>query len=559
MASSTSAGTGSTQEMFFGRREILNLIFKIFVPVQLQATTAPDTTSSSLEWRKQLLNLSLVSRAFSDPALDCLWTHLDSLTPLLKLHPGMRDIDGLYYFIGDIDDPKAARFHRYARAVRSIAFNAGGNTTHPISLAGMSWLGQQLKGRALLPGLQRVQFKDPNCDSVHMGLLPLILSPSIETVGFDGSFLSANTFHTYSLPIVCGGAPQLKHLLLEEYGVVSHTGIWGSLPTILRPLQRLESLTLLLPNTLSMPTAFLYQLIPNLRNITSLYLDTHTGSHSGSWNSVFAFGGTGELQCLTSLELVNRSGPNVCPCYPASLLKRATSMVFHISTSLTGSNQSRQAIETLSTMKNLKTVKIVPRTREVVIAPDNLKGFLRSLSLETFEIRGGTLFAENGVCGGGLSVLIDAAYAQDGEGTIRRPLRSLHTPIWRHTYHFPPIRTLVDIARNAIGLHHLSLCIDSTWIGPNNQTLKSLMETWEEPAVPSTLRHLEIADFRTSNFEPAEYRDLARLLDTIFPNLESLTMIDHDPTRDKKWDEHWKLIEEYRRMRRSLRIHGLSF
>ncbi|KAF6743541.1 hypothetical protein DFP72DRAFT_1177890 [Ephemerocybe angulata] len=474
----------------------------------------------------------------------------------------MRDIDGLYYFIGDIDDPKAAKFHRYARAVRSIAFNAGGNTTHPISLAGMSWLGQQLKGRALLPGLQRVQFKDPNRDSVHMGLLPLILSPSIETIGFNGSFLSANTFHTYSLPIVCGGAPQLKHLLLEDHGVVSHTGIWGSLHSILRPLQRLESLSLLLPNTLSMPSAFLYQLIPNIRSLTSLYLDTHTGSHSESRTSIWDFP-TDEFQSLISLELVNRSECKICPCYLSSLLKRATSMVFHISTSLTGHNQFKQAIETLSTMKNLKTVKIVPRARGVVIAPVNLKGFLRSLNLETFDIRGGTLQVENGDCGGGLSVFFDAVNAQDGGGTIRRPLRFLHTPIWRHisqpTGHFPPIGALVDIARNAIGLHHLSLCIYSTWIGPNNQTLKSLMETWEEPAVPSTLRHLEIAELRSSTFEPAEYRDLARLLDIIFPNLESVRMIDHDPSRDTKWDEHWKLIEEYRCMRRSLRIHGLSF
>ncbi|KAF6743052.1 hypothetical protein DFP72DRAFT_152402 [Ephemerocybe angulata] len=546
----------SQNEIFLERREILTLIFELFLP---QITPEIHKVVSDA-WRKQLLSLALVCRAFCDPALDCLWSHLDSLTPLLKLHPGMQVIGGLYFFLGDIDDPEATVFHRYARVVRTITFNGGKNKTHAISLAGMSWLGQQLKGNALLPGLRRICFKDSKCDSVHLGLLPLILSPSIETVDFTGTFLSGDVFHLYSLPLICKGAPKLKHLSIQDHNAESCTVIWASLPTILGRLH-LESLSIIFPCNTTLPPPFAAQLCKNLRSITSLTLDIHTASHGPSVDVSAPI-----FPALTSLELVNRSQCDVCQCYPQNLVKLATSMTFHISTHLTDVNKFAQTIETLATLQDLKAVKIIPKDRDVIIKPDAVKGFLSSLNLETFEIRDGILRVDDDKSGGGLNVLIDAAYRDKGDDRVKpRVLRSLKTPrrcidARAKARHYPPISTLVYVARHAQGLRQISLAIYSSLIGPGFDTFKSLMDTWEDPAVPSTLRHLEIADRRSGDrhFKPTEYRDLARLLDTIFPNLDSITMPD-DPNREKTWDEHWNLIEEHRQMRKALRLCGMNF
>jgi hypothetical protein len=55
-------------------------------------------------------------------------------------------------------------------------------------------------------------------------------------------------------------------------------------------------------------------------------------------------------------------------------------------------------------------------------------------------------------------------------------------------------------------------------------------------------------------FTPNDYRNIARFLDLIFPNLISVTMIKH-PQASTQWDEHWQLIEEYRQMQKSLRLY----
>ncbi|KAF6743539.1 hypothetical protein DFP72DRAFT_1177888 [Ephemerocybe angulata] len=528
----------SPNKIFLEHREILSLIFKLFVPVQRQNVQGPRDDAA---WRTELLNLALVCRAFRDPALDCLWSHLDSLTPLLQLHPGMQVLNGLYFFLGEIDAPEATIFHRYARAVRTITFNGGKVGTHAISLAGMSWLGHQLKGSPLLPGLRRICFNDPGSDSVHMGLLPLLLSPSVETIDFTGTFLSGDVFHSYSLPLICNAAPNLKHLSIQDHNAESCVVIWASLPMILRQL-RLQILSIIFPCNTTLPPPFTAQLCQNLRTITSLTLDIHTASHGPSMDVNAPL-----PPSLACLELINRSHCSVCQCYPQNLVKVATSMTFHVSAHITDSDKFAQTIETLCTLMNLKAVKIIPKDRKLIIKPDAV---------------------ENGKVGGGLNVLIDAAYRDKGDDRRNpRVLKSLQTPMRRTDArglfcHYPSISTLVYIARHAQGLRQISLAIYSALIGPGFDSLKSLMDTWEDPAVPSTLRHLEIADRRPSHhsahFEPTEYRDLARLLDIIFPNLDSITMIDN-PNRDKTWDEHWKLIEEHRKMRKALRLCGMSF
>jgi hypothetical protein len=162
------------------------------------------------------------------------------------------------------------------------------------------------------------------------------------------------------------------------------------------------------------------------------------------------------------------------------------------------------------------------------------------------------------------------------DGVNNSRLRFLSLPIWRgvtqpvQTYnynygrydyvqvqvlpHYHPVSCLLSVAQHAKGLQHISLSIDSNAPGPNDETLASMVQSWSRPDTPSKLRYLEIAEMRNSgSFTPNQCRDIARLLDTIFPNLMSVTMI-KDAQRPTQWDEHWQLIEEHRQMLKSLRL-----
>ena len=62
-------------------QDVLVQIFSFFIPAH------PSSTSQ--KWRRQLLDLALICKAFLGPALDCLWSHIESLEPLFKLHPAI--------------------------------------------------------------------------------------------------------------------------------------------------------------------------------------------------------------------------------------------------------------------------------------------------------------------------------------------------------------------------------------------------------------------------------------------------------------------------------------
>jgi len=58
-----------------------------------------------VEARKDLLSASLVCSSFRDPALDCLWRFLDSLVPLLRLLPGIKQNGKTYVSLRSVSRP----------------------------------------------------------------------------------------------------------------------------------------------------------------------------------------------------------------------------------------------------------------------------------------------------------------------------------------------------------------------------------------------------------------------------------------------------------------------
>jgi hypothetical protein len=55
-----------------------------------------EDQTSDLERRRTLFRLGSTSKLFLDAALDSLWSRLPSMTPLLKLIPGVSVLDGVY-------------------------------------------------------------------------------------------------------------------------------------------------------------------------------------------------------------------------------------------------------------------------------------------------------------------------------------------------------------------------------------------------------------------------------------------------------------------------------
>ena len=86
--------TTSPKNLLISSHDVLVLIFKLFIPPVSDADTPENQLAKG--GRKQLLNLALTCKSFVDPALECLWSHLESLGPLFQLHPGLSSIGGSY-------------------------------------------------------------------------------------------------------------------------------------------------------------------------------------------------------------------------------------------------------------------------------------------------------------------------------------------------------------------------------------------------------------------------------------------------------------------------------
>ena len=73
-------------------QDLLAVIFSNFLPDDPLALPRAEIVNG----RKQLRNAALAYRAFKDPALDRLWTYLDSLLPLIKILPNLKVLHGQY-------------------------------------------------------------------------------------------------------------------------------------------------------------------------------------------------------------------------------------------------------------------------------------------------------------------------------------------------------------------------------------------------------------------------------------------------------------------------------
>ena len=82
--------------------DILRLIFPYLLPTangergSNSATGRESGAAGLVGMRKALLNLLYTCKAFAEPALDVLWSHMDQVVPLLKILPTFKEEQGVY-------------------------------------------------------------------------------------------------------------------------------------------------------------------------------------------------------------------------------------------------------------------------------------------------------------------------------------------------------------------------------------------------------------------------------------------------------------------------------
>ncbi|KAJ3547751.1 hypothetical protein NMY22_g1536 [Coprinellus aureogranulatus] len=544
----------SPQSLVLADQDLLALIFSAFLPEDPTALPRGDVTTR----RKNLRDIALTCKSFKTPALDRLWTYLDSFLPLIKLLPDLTVIDGQYYFSGTLAEE--GTFCTYAGKLRCLQVGYPNAAAQALSIApSLSHLiTQQLGGELLFPSLRLVMVHpsmQETSDTNFASQLPWILSSSIETAIFCGSGISRPLFADFCFPLV------QKHL--SRLVCLSLRAVEGAAPPLsvleaVMDMDNLESLELQLP-AIAMP---LQQIIddkkePVLRNLRSLSLDLHC-------NSAFVqppindFFPKTLFPLLTDFKFVSCSGTSVCPCMPPLLRSKITCLTLSLSSHVASELAFKEVASSLANVSSLTKLQLVEKAgRKISIQEARSLAPLLSLSLQELHIN---LTSIAWPLGTASSFMMSALM-----GRPQRPLldiRSLTLPAYLDGHPFI-LSNLSEIAKGLPMLEHLTLGlesrtqIESGWfkwgLFPEISGLLHHWKTCRSPS-PSRLRHLSIYEQKPLNeFDNHQYNDLAQLLDLIFPHLVSITPYHEEDREAPYWKEHWWFIEHLRKMYKRLR------
>ncbi|KAF6740869.1 hypothetical protein DFP72DRAFT_951696, partial [Ephemerocybe angulata] len=281
--------------------------------------------------RKQLRNLALICRSFRDPALDCLWTCLESLMPLVKVLPGLKVVNNAFYFDETIVDDSP--FRHFALRVRILDMRtlASQQSTARISPHLYVLIARELGGQPLLPNLRKIYFGAPDDSTHEFATLPLLFSSGVQEVHFHGETLSSPLFANYCLPLASRQLTSIRALSLKSKRNVSS----AILDAVLQ-MRNLHVLDLQLP-TIDLKPNELEKLGKGLKNLTALTLDLHFPSHPASPSSNPQAPEPGVFTKLTSFHAM-------------------TSLTVVLSRSISSSNYFEPLAKTLAGIQTLRTL-----------------------------------------------------------------------------------------------------------------------------------------------------------------------------------------------------------
>ncbi|KAF6748414.1 hypothetical protein DFP72DRAFT_1146034 [Ephemerocybe angulata] len=564
-------------EAVLRNQELLMLIFGYFLP--LDPTRLEK--DGLLKGRRQLLKLALTCKAFQEPAMSCLWSCLESLTPLMKLLPNLQIMNNAYYFYGAL--PEDCAFRRYGRRVRVLnlqdrrpgtAVPDNGDPVAPpptISSETYVLIARELKGGSMLPALRRVYLDSPGeAPSADFAALPALLSSSVEALILSGTGLGNAVFSSYYFPMASHHLQSLKYLSLHTASASLKPATFD---TILE-LRSLETLDLRLPQSVDLPPQKLFDLTRNLTCLKSLTLDVHFAAHRVS-HAFYRYSAS-EIGFapprLEKLHLFSRAHNTICGCLPAFLLEQLTHLTLIISDpSFRTEGHFQSLVTTLSQIPTFKALIIesVPRPppnhfapprRALAIGWNAVRLLLAELSLTELEVDIPINYGESG----GLLPILQDAFTPRPDGPPRK-LKKLGLPpivgSGRYYDNTAPALSLMDlceVANHAHGLEHLAFVLR---VGSVDDIARMLSEAKNAGnKSQSVLRTLRIWDVKNAILPAKGCRMLAELLDLLFPTLESIQpyAASHASSPGAYWSAYWEDIEELRQTYRTLRIYRTS-
>ncbi|KAJ3539006.1 hypothetical protein NMY22_g4925 [Coprinellus aureogranulatus] len=522
----------SPRDGALSNRDILSIIFRNFVP-----TTRPN--SHAAVERRFLLSLALQCKAFSGPALDYLWEHLESLTPLIRVIPSAVLVDGKYFLSGPASSLSPA-FKRYANRVRSYSIrNQDSFKNAPVPKPDSSvyiLLSQLLVGAPIFPGLQTLHIVS-SADSCRHAL-PLILPcPSLARIKLGRQLLADAMALRLTIPLVVSRTPSLKELSLHWN---NHPGnSLGDILSSVFPLRLLEVLTIT-GGSSAVPQRFLLDIGSNFRHLRKLNLDLVLQSVPlEAIPAVAEDQGSVDSRLFPNLErlsLAHRSKIHMMQCHDVP------SLVYNVSTLELNFRREwfptmPRIVKVLSGCPVLRSLTLF-EDKELEIPVDNIVLLLTRLKLDQLHLRMSRVLQATLTTARDTGDTITVLSAQSCMDRIL----TAAAVVPKHA----PLTLLGDVAKKAPDLESLRIPIDS-FVTSSSMADITAQASNPSPRRPSAMKFLQIHDTRTSEttFTPTEYRDLAQYIDFCFPNLVSMDLA---PASDGRLADHWALIEQLRAM-----------
>ncbi|EAU81242.2 hypothetical protein CC1G_09486 [Coprinopsis cinerea okayama7 len=489
--------------------------------------------------RRQLRSLTAISRTFFEATSDLLWEEVDTLLPFLKLLPQLEATDNLYILNRTVVLEDLDRWNLYSRRTRKITFDASIVTKRFCSqiftlLATL----QTSHGFLLFPALKKLIFKG-GMDDNDLACLFMLASSELEHVRFKGE---EATLPMEYLPISVNHlstvSPRLKTLVIEVSSSNLHDFPWDTLKTF----HHLQTLNITAPFHLRGLTA-----IPNFRG-TRLYLCVFPNSQPSPRIVVHY---NARERPITTLMLAPWE---VLPTYIGLCGPPFNTEHLHFGPMESPTSHRTEWSGVLSSIAekgdNLDMIQIgiEGMPTEFFIPVEDVSSLLALRNLQRFSVQG---------CGNSFATHVEADnYFQrmlQVSQKKAKPLISLMISSWSGA---PlTLNSLVHISVDGPSLSRVVLSIDSSLDHIPPPASSSLSTALEQGPV-SSLQALVIMDTRSRKFAPDECRELARLLDRLFPELSRIA-IQEPPPSDvaENVKEGWKLVEElreqYRRLRRS--------
>ncbi|KAF7335438.1 hypothetical protein MVEN_02196900 [Mycena venus] len=200
--------------------EILEVIFRDLARSILSGSGTASLTELRTV-RAWLRAAALTCHDFCPVALDILWQNLDNLTPLLKLLPSFKELNGVHIISRAISSSDWVRFDCYARRVRRVAYRTDSPSIeiHPSVYTALSILHP-----SILPNLGSIAFPSSGASSpLSFPDAILLAVPAVRHVELTSR--AHPSFVLLFLATLAGTSPQLTSLKLsgQSFAILEHT------------------------------------------------------------------------------------------------------------------------------------------------------------------------------------------------------------------------------------------------------------------------------------------------------------------------------------------------